>query len=319
MAGTFRFEPCPTCCEGCTYFLDDFNRADIGDDWTVAVGTAAIVSNELKFTTAVSRADCLIENPEADPELRLVVKVKLTANSALAEIYLDNLSALLELERLDTDHAEIRLTTTGTATETVAWDTVEQKTITVCVGTERIAVMVGASLIHSATYTATSSLVSVGSAGTNNSVFFDDFQLDYNHELHPQCPACDYPCDPCTSTAPAQLKVVISGVTAYAPYCCNDLNGTFYLDIVDACTWAYDLPSDLCDDTAAWYRLVVVLTGEMLAVQWLPRSYGYGRCTWMDLTPDLSCADWSDYSVAMYNPLGAACNHASSTCLLSAV
>lgn len=241
------------CCGGsCSIFADTFDRADadsLGANWTEAAGDFDIVSNQLKTTTANSRAMCNTAHPDSLTTAYVAVTMVSCGNVSFPKIIVNYVDA-------SNYHAVVvGCTTTGavlTFIKRTAGTDATLKSVIIGSGnwTSNVAIkvcMTPGSLIcevsgpsseiggvatipHAGGYQ-----VGLAVEGVVTSVIFDDFSFQRRRDDdHTNCPDCQSievcpECPGCSDIPPEVLKVVISRTADDHCDDCSDLNGTYLL------------------------------------------------------------------------------------------
>lgn len=258
----------PCCCSNCTYFSDNFDRADssnLGSDWTEVAGGWEIVSNTLVTSDNAAVLVGTVEQPLAEPNTLVTVTATVSTNGCPVRIILDyqDSSNYWFAEVLAGTGAYIRIYRRSGGSNTQ----VASKSITQATGSftfaasiktsDRIAASIGSNVI-SFGGSFTSPKWGLGTGTIAAQVQFSNLSVSETNETN--CPgvlgitSCSY-CSP-NNTAAYTYKIVLAGITNGGCSSCSSLNGTYYCTPatpgvgVQACVWRFTTPS-ICSITWA--------------------------------------------------------------------
>ena len=193
-----QWQPCPTCCVGCVYESDNFDRADstnLGAKWTETAGNPEILSNALAFVAqANAKATCTTLHPTPSNKYIVSATVKFTADGDVARVWIGNSGYFVELERITATCGRLRIyDNTGASPVCMGasggslspW-----ARIAICSEADKIHVSIGGSFPLTIPATVTSSIVAVGTAACTGTVSIEDFSLAKHFDDDATCPTC---------------------------------------------------------------------------------------------------------------------------------
>lgn len=275
MVAPWRFLPCETCCEGCVYFTDSFNRAngsDLGADWTEVGGDWSIAGNKLAITADNAAAVC--GQLGDDEEVTVLVNLTFGAKGDQLQVLVDYVDpnnywfAQYEAGDPALNNAIVQiyqrvggmnnLKATYSAAQIAPTATI---TAVVCFGATMLnanySLDGGATISPLVSYpaTASTSKCGLGTGICGGTVTFDDFQLSAHYDNNDACTRCRQKCDACEDDKNAErFLLVVAGLPAGAcgnhPDTCADLNASYILNpkAFNPCKhelYAYQVPGGL--------------------------------------------------------------------------
>lgn len=338
-----RFDP-GCCCENvaCDIFADNFDRADgpVGADWTTVSGTWAIDTNRLKCT-ASGLLLCNTVHPDSEVKQWAAFTCTPITNQDKARVILDYVDSnnyhYVELE-MGTTAPAIRfyVVTAGAPFQigsdvTVAAPLGASYSLVGCHDGVRIAARFNGTWYCQVSTAHGGYKTGVGASVAGAQFTFDNF--DYNKlqsSTEPTCPGmgCPGDCSVCTGgTAPANIQVVLSGITnAGLGGCtdCSNLDGTYLLTYAGevssgVCHWILGINIDTnCTGGPINWNIIEAFTapGGLFTVR--IRYSGATGVSFIDTSPDYDCLNWSSYSVP-YSGSSGYCIGSSATCLVTAL
>lgn len=261
MSARWRFLPCPDCCD-CSYFTDEFNRADstdLGSDWDERAGVWRILNQMLRADSANGLIVCQQQHPSGSlsyhvfarfrfrndgDEARVVVDYVDDNNYVFAQIKQGSAADGLSLwKRTNGTNAEV-----GTRLGNYVFPVDFEFECHLCVHDGEITASVGYRSV-SAAHTASSNLTGLGTGAIGpDGCDFTKFDLQYDRSDESDCLPCDPTFCPHFDLTPLEVQITFQGVSGAS--CCNDFSSAFIASYVpepgwDFCNWKYaGIPCD---------------------------------------------------------------------------
>ena len=202
----------PCCCGfNCELFTDAFDRAEVGDDWSVASGTWAIDAGVLKSANA-NASICIVSTAQrmASMSNAIVLTVKVTGGA----------NAVLTVHTSATDYVTFTCNAAGNIVSIafntgtpVAVSAVASNTYIICHLRDEW-VIVSNVLTDTPTAEPDSEAICFG-YGATAAGSFDDVHLQHHSSIDDTCPDCgEALCGSCTGSGIRYYEVEITGVVA---------------------------------------------------------------------------------------------------------